>query len=40
VHPHLLPVDELVEKPVEPALLLEKVSTLLQAAEARKAKAK
>ncbi|MDI6779383.1 MAG: response regulator [Bacteroidota bacterium] len=40
VHPHLLPVDELVEKPVEPALLLEKVSTLLQAAETRKAKTK
>ena len=40
VHPHLLPVDELVEKPVEPALLLEKVGTLLQAAEGRKPKAK
>jgi len=40
VHPHLLPVDELVEKPVEPTLLLEKVSALLQAAEARKVQAK
>ncbi|MBU1569199.1 MAG: response regulator [Bacteroidetes bacterium] len=40
VHPHFLPVDELVEKPVEPALLLEKVSTLLQAAKARKAQTK
>lgn len=36
VHPHLLPVDELVEKPIEPQLLLEKVSTLLQSAEKRK----
>lgn len=38
VHPHLLPVDELVEKPVEPVMLLEKVGALLKAAEARKAK--
>jgi len=40
VHPHLLPVDELVEKPVEPKLLLEKVSTLLKTAEVRKTKTK
>lgn len=40
VHPHLLPVDELVEKPVEPKLLLEKVNTLLKTAEARKAQTK
>ncbi|MDI6766098.1 MAG: response regulator [Bacteroidota bacterium] len=40
VHPHLLPVDELVEKPVEPKLLLEKVSTLLKTAETRKAQTK
>lgn len=40
VHPHLLPVDELVEKPVEPKLLLEKVSTLLKTAETRQAKTK
>lgn len=40
VHPHLLPVDELVEKPVEPKLLLEKVSALLKTAEARKAQTK
>lgn len=40
VHPHLLPVDELVEKPVEPKMLLEKVSTLLKTAEARKAQSK
>ncbi len=38
VHPHFVPVDELVEKPVEPKLLLEKVSTLLKLAEERKAK--
>jgi two-component system alkaline phosphatase synthesis response regulator PhoP len=37
VHPHFVPVDELVEKPVEPKLLLEKVETLLQTAAARKA---
>lgn len=37
VHPHFLPVDELLEKPVEPKLLLEKVSTLLSLAEERKA---
>ena len=39
VHPHILPVDELVEKPVEPSLLLEKVDTLLKIAESRKQKA-
>ena len=39
VHPRFVAVDELVEKPVEPKLLLEKVSTLLKAAEARKAQA-
>ena len=38
VHPHFVPVDELVEKPVEPQMLLEKVSTLLKLAEERKAK--
>ena len=36
VHPRFVPVDELVEKPIEPPLLLEKVKALLQAAEARK----
>jgi hypothetical protein len=30
-------VDELVEKPVEPKLLLEKVNSLIQLAEAKKA---
>jgi len=37
MHPGFVAVDELVEKPVEPQLLLEKVSSLIQAAEARKA---
>jgi DNA-binding response OmpR family regulator len=36
VHPRFVAVDELVEKPIEPQLLLEKVSTLLQRAEERK----
>ena len=39
VHPHFMPIDELVEKPVEPGLLLEKVSTLLRLAEEKKAQA-
>lgn len=39
VHPRFVEVDELVEKPVEPKLLLERVSALLQAAHARKAQA-
>ena len=37
VSPHFVEVDELVEKPVEPKLLLDRVSALLQAAEAKKA---
>jgi len=37
IHPRFVEVDELVEKPVEPNLLLEKVITLIQAAEERKA---
>lgn len=40
VHPGFVSTDELVEKPVEPKLLLEKVSTLLQAAEAKKTETK
>ncbi|HOK77146.1 MAG TPA: response regulator [Verrucomicrobiota bacterium] len=40
VHPHFVAVDELVEKPVEPKLLLEKVEALLKTAEARKAQSK
>lgn len=38
VHPRFVDVDELVEKPVEPKLLLEKVNSLIQAAEAKKTK--
>jgi two-component system, OmpR family, alkaline phosphatase synthesis response regulator PhoP len=37
IHPGFVKLDELVEKPVEPSLLLEKVNGLLQAAEERKA---
>jgi CheY-like chemotaxis protein len=40
VHPGFVEVDELVEKPVEPKFLLERVSSLLEAAEERKAQAK
>ncbi len=40
IHPHFVEVDELMEKPVEPHLLLERVSALLEAAQAKKAKAK
>jgi CheY-like chemotaxis protein len=38
VHPRFVPVDELVEKPVEPKFLLDRVSALLKAAEERKSK--
>ncbi|MBE3142285.1 MAG: response regulator [Planctomycetes bacterium] len=37
VHPHFVENDELIEKPVEPKLLLEKVSSLLKLAEEKKA---
>ena len=40
VHPHFVDVDELVEKPVAPKLLLEKVEALLKTAETRKAQSK
>ena len=36
VHPRFLPTDELMEKPVDPELLLEKVSQLLTLAEEKK----
>ena len=36
VHPHFVETDELLEKPVEPKLLLEKVSSLLKMAEEKK----
>ena len=38
VHPRFVEVDELVEKPVEPKILLEKVSSLIKTAEDKKAK--
>lgn len=37
VHPRFVEVDELVEKPIEPAMLLEKVNGLIQAAEEKRA---
>jgi DNA-binding response OmpR family regulator len=40
VHPRFVEIDELVEKPIEPQLLLDKVSALLKAAEARKGQTK
>ncbi|MFZ5910782.1 MAG: response regulator [Chloroflexota bacterium] len=37
IHPRFVEVDELVEKPVEPNLLLDKVRGLIKTAEERKA---
>jgi two-component system alkaline phosphatase synthesis response regulator PhoP len=37
IHPRFVEIDELVEKPVEPKMLLEKVNGLIKAAEDRKA---
>ena len=37
VHPRILPTDELMEKPVDPKLLLEKVDYLLKEASRKKA---
>lgn len=37
VHPGFVPVDELIEKPVEPQFLLDRVKALLEASAARKA---
>jgi len=37
VHPGILPTDELLEKPVDPNLLLEKVEALLKEAKEKKA---
>src|SRR5512137_2270233 len=37
VHPRFVEIDELVEKPVEPKLLLDKVNSLIKAAEEKKA---
>lgn len=39
VHPGFVAVDELVEKPVDPDFLLERVSALLEASEKRKQQA-
>lgn len=39
VHPNFVDVDALVEKPVEPSLLLEKVDALLKASEEKKMRA-
>lgn len=36
VHPHFVETDELLEKPIEPKLLLDKVSSLLKLAEEKK----
>lgn len=38
VHPNFVDVDELVEKPVEPKLLLDKVSSLIKSSETKKKK--
>ena len=38
VHPRLLPTDALLEKPVDPKLLLEKVEALLKEAGEKKSK--
>lgn len=38
VHPRLLPTDALLEKPVDPKLLLEKVEALLKEASEKKSK--
>ena len=37
VHPGFVAIDELVEKPVEPEFLLDRVSALIKASEDRKA---
>jgi DNA-binding response OmpR family regulator len=39
VHPNFVDVDELMEKPVEPKLLLEKVEALLQASKEKQVQA-
>ena len=35
LHPHFVEVDELIEKPVEPKLLLERIEALLKEARAK-----
>jgi DNA-binding response OmpR family regulator len=39
VHPHFVEIDELVEKPVEPKFLLEKVGALIKMSEEKKSQA-
>ena len=36
IHPRFVEIDELVEKPVEPKMLLDKVNSLIAAAESKK----
>ncbi len=36
IHPRFVPVDEIIEKPVDPNFLLGRVAALLEAAEERK----
>ncbi len=40
VHPQFVSTDELVEKPVEPQLLLDRISALLRMAEEKKSQTK
>lgn len=40
IHPRFVEVDELVEKPVEPKMLIEKVNALIETAEAKRAEKK
>jgi hypothetical protein len=40
VHPGFVQTDELMEKPVEPKVLLDRVSALLQMAEQKKSQPK
>jgi DNA-binding response OmpR family regulator len=36
IHPRFVEIDELIEKPVEPKVLLEKIDTLIKAAAANR----
>jgi len=40
IHPRFVEVDELVEKPVEPKMLIDKVNSLIKLAEDKKAEKK
>jgi hypothetical protein len=37
IHPGFVPVNELLEKPVDPDLLLQRAAAMIAAAEARRA---